>query len=127
VRKCYYYLKENHLHTFLDFITLPELSNSDYEEAIMQALDRSQHFVVIITQLEQLESHWIKLEMSTFEHEMSEGRKEHSNFIILVSDDVFDEILRTNKRCLPIRYRSMEIMRISGYRASLASYLTAVE
>ena len=126
-RKCYYYLKENHLHTFLDFITLPELSNSDYEEAIMRALDHSQHFVVIITKLEQLESHWIKLEMKTFEHEMSEGRKEHSNFIFLVSDDVFDKILSSNKRCLPIRYRSMEVIKISNYRETLSSYLAPLE
>lgn len=126
-RKCYHYLKENHLHTFLDFITLPELSNSDYEEAIMRALDNSQHFVVIITKLEQLESHWIKLEMKTFEHEISEGRKEHSNFIFLVSDDVFDKILNSNKRCLPIRYRSMEVIKISSYRETLSSYLTPID
>ena len=125
--KCYHYLKENHLHTFLDFITLPELSDSDYEEVIMRALDNSRHFVVIITKLEQLESHWIKLEMKTFEHEMSEGRKEGSNFILLVSEDVFDQIIKTNKRCLPIRYRSMEVMKISSYRDTLASYLTPGE
>jgi hypothetical protein len=82
---------------------------------------------VIITKLEQLESHWIKLEMKTFEHEMSEGRKEGSNFILLVSEDVFDQIIKTNKRCLPIRYRSMEVMKISSYRDALASYLTPGE
>jgi hypothetical protein len=83
--------------------------------------------VVIITKPEQLESHWIKLEMKTFEHEMSEGRKKGSNFIFLVSDDVFDLIISTNKRCLPIRYRSMEVMKISNYRETLASYLTPGE
>ncbi|MBR2987990.1 MAG: toll/interleukin-1 receptor domain-containing protein [Clostridia bacterium] len=127
VKKLYYYLKENHLHTFLDFITLPELSDSDYEEAIMNALDSSQHFVVVITKLEQLESHWIKLEMKTFKHEMSEGRKQNSNFIILVSDDVYDAIISSNKSCLPIRYRSVEVIKISAYRETLASYLTPTE
>ena len=122
--RMYAFCEMLHLSTFVDFKTLPELSNSEYEEAIMSALEKSKHFVVILTDLSQLEAHWIKLEMKIFEHEISEGRKDGSNFIMVVSDDVFDEVISSNKRCIPIRYRSFEIMRISDYREMLGSYLT---
>lgn len=120
---CYYFCKENHIQPFFDKITLPELSSSDYEEAIMNALDKSKHFLVILTDLKQLESHWIKLEMKTFEHEMSEGRKLGANFIFLVSENVYSEIIKTNKKCLPIQFRQFEVMKISEYKRILSNYL----
>ena len=107
-----------------DKVTLPELSESDYDEAIMKALDHSRHFLVIITDLAQLDTYWIKLEMKTFHHEIVEGRKENSNFIMLVTDRVYQEIVSSNKTVLPLRYRSCEIMRISDYKAALPGYMT---
>ena len=62
--------------------------------------------------------------MRMFHHEMSEGRKPDANFIMLVTNSVYDEIIRTNKACLPITYRSCEIMRISEYRDRIEKYLT---
>jgi len=124
VRNVYHFLKSKLLNVFFDKVTLPELSESDYDEAIMKALDHSRHFLVIITDLAQLDTYWIKLEMKTFHHEIVEGRKENSNFIMLVTDRVYQEIVSSNKTVLPLRYRSCEIMRISDYKAALPGYMT---
>lgn len=120
---CCHFLKEQHIHPFLDYAVLPELSNSDYEEAIMESLDHSRHFIVILTKLEYLKSHWIRLEMKTFEHEMAEGRKPEANMILLVSDSVYNSIVETNKKCLPIQFRVFEIIKISNYRDIILPYI----
>ena len=62
----YHFLQANMMNPFLDSFSLPELSNSDYEDAIMYALDHSDHFVVILSKLEYLQSNWVDLEMSAF-------------------------------------------------------------
>lgn len=50
-----------------------------HEDAIMYALDHSDHFVVILSKLEYLQSNWDQ-EMSAFLHEIREGRKAEANF-----------------------------------------------
>lgn len=122
-RSMYHYLRSNILFPFFDAISLPELSDSEYEDAIMNAIDHSKHFVIILSKLEYLESYWVQLEMKTFRHEMVEGRKENANFLMVVTDDVFKEISSSNKRCLPIQYRSCEIMRVDEYREKIIPYL----
>ena len=122
-RRIYSYCEMHHISPFLDFKTLPNLSKSEYEEAIMNALENSKHFIVVLTELSQLNSHWINLEMRVFEHEMSEGRKDNANFLFVVSDQVFEEIIASNKRCIPIQYRAFEIMQITDYREKLSNYL----
>lgn len=123
-RNLYLYLKRNLLYPFFDSYTLPELSNSEYEEAIMDAIERSKHFVVVISKLEYLESFWVALEMKTFQHELKEGRKTDANFMMIVSDEVADQIFTTNKKCLHIRYRNCEIIRISEYKERIIQYLS---
>ena len=119
----YHFLKTNLINPFYDKITLPELSKSEYEDAIMNAIDHSRHFAVILSDLKYLESHWVDLEMKTFRHEMVEGRKENANFLIIVTDAVYQQIISQNKQCLPIKYRSYEIMKISEYKNTLTDYL----
>jgi len=123
-RSVYRNIQSKMLTAFFDKVTLPELSESDYDEAIMTALDHAQHFLVIITNMEQLRSYWIRLEMKTFHHEMVEGRKENANFIMLVTDSVYKQIMDSNKTVLPLRYRSCEILKISNYKESLYGYLS---
>ena len=119
----YHYLQSNLLIPFLDKISLPEIAKSEYEDAIMNSLDNSKHFVVVISDLKYLNSHWIELEMKTFRHEIVEGRKQNSNFIIIVTDDVYKIIVETNKNCIDIKYRSYEIMTLSMYKELIINYL----
>ena len=41
----------------------------------MNAIDYSKHFVVELSNLEYLKSHWVTLEMKTFHHEWSRVEK----------------------------------------------------
>lgn len=124
VRNVYHFLQGNLLKVFFDKATLPELSRSDYEDAIYQSIDGAQHLILIITDLSQLKSKWIKLEYGTFLHERNEGRKKNSNVILLISAEVDRKIRETNKLCLPIQLRGCECMLISSYRESILSYLS---
>ena len=123
----YSFLKQNLLNAFYDKVTLPKLGKSEYHDAIMDSLDKSRNFILVISDLSYLESHWVKLEMSTFEKELDEGRKENGNFVIIVTQAIFDKIKETNKKCLPIQYRGCEIMLTSDYKEKLLSYIKPKE
>ena len=120
----YYYLKQNLKEAFYDKETLPEMSESQYRKSIMQALDGSTHFVLILSDLSFLNSYWVNLEMEVFQSEIDEGRKPNSNFIIVVTKEVYDEIMKSNKAALPIEYRRCEIMKVEDYKTKLLSYLS---
>lgn len=122
--KLYQYFKRNMKEVFFDKISLPEMSEAEYEDAIMNALDNSKHFIVVLSDLKYLESKWVTLEMKTFKSEINEGRKTDSNFIIVVTNDVYDQIISSNKKVLPIQYRRSEIVRFENYEKVLLSYVS---
>ena len=123
------YLHRNLKEVFFDKESLPELSKSDYEHAVMEALDRSKHFIVIISDITLLQSSsledgdWVRREMRAFNTEIQEGRKNGSNFIILASDEVCDRVFADNKRMLDIMWRWPEIIRFRDFESVLASYI----
>lgn len=126
----YKYLKRNLREVFFDRVSLPELSKSEYKNAILQALDRSRHFIVIVSHLQMLkakkeedESDWVQREMDLFHSELFEGRKENGNFIILVTDDVYMEIIDANKKNIDIKWRGYNLLRLSEYEDQILSYL----
>lgn len=89
----------------------------------MSAIEHSNHMIVVLSSLDYLKSHWVDLEMKTFRHEVVEGRKENGNIILVVTDQVYETIVSTNKQCLPIQYRSYEIMGVEDYQDSIVKYL----
>lgn len=119
----YYFMKRNMKEAFYDKESLPEMSESQYRKAIMQALDGSAHFVVLFSDLSFLESYWVKLEMEIFQSEIDEGRKKNSNFIMIVTNNIYEQIMASNKSVLPIDFRRCEIMRVEEYKSKLLSYI----
>ena len=126
----YRFLKAHMCEVFFDRISLPELSRSEYKDAILQAIDHSKHFVVIISEahlLEHLdyvdESDWVQREMDLFHSELFEGRKKDSNFVILVTDEVFGRITSQNKKNMDIKWRSYNLIRISEYKDQIINYV----
>ncbi|MCL2115189.1 MAG: toll/interleukin-1 receptor domain-containing protein [Methanobrevibacter sp.] len=99
------------------------MGEAEYRKAIMQALDMSDHFIVVISDLEYLSSKWIEEEMSTFHSEMKEGRKENSNFLFVVTEEVMETIICRNKKCFEIDYRRYEIIKISEFKEKLINYI----
>ena len=123
-------ISPNMREVFLDKISLPELSRAEYKDAILQALDKSKHFVVIISDVHLLEhldrideNDWVQREMDLFHSEIFEGRNKEGNFVILVTDNVFDEIKKHNKKNMDIKWRSYNLIRIREYKDQIMSYL----
>ena len=80
-----------------------------------------------MTQIETLQEtdsqDWVQREMEAFHTEIFEGRKEDSNFIILATDEVYNQIISQNKRNIYIDWRNYTILKISDYRETLMSYI----
>lgn len=103
--------------------TLPELSASEYENAIYDALKKSKHFVVVLSKLEYLQANWIKEEMSVFNRAIKEGRKPNGNFVFVATDELYKEIIGCNKMCLDERYCGYQILKMSEYEDTLMHYI----
>lgn len=122
--RIYRYCHKNMKEPFWSKKSLPELSKSDYEDAIYAALRNSKHFVIVLSKLEYLNANWIKTEMSTFHRAITEGRKMGANFVFVVTDDVYKAIIDSNKTCLDERYCGYQIIKMSEYEEVLVKYLS---
>lgn len=121
--KVYEYCNKHMKQPFWSKKSLPRLSKSEYSKAIDDALENSKHFVVVLSDLNYLNAEWISYEMDVFHNEKKEGRKDKSsNFVILVTDDIYDEIKK--KTVLPIAYRRYQIIKMSEYEETLAQYIS---
>ena len=120
----YRYFKKSLKEPFWSKVSLPELSESDYEKAIYAALENAKHFVVVLSDLRYLEDTWVEREMRIFHREINEHRKPaDTNFIFVVTDHLYDTILASNKTLLPIEYRGYQIIKMSEYEDTLLSYI----
>jgi len=122
-RRVYKHLKSRVKEVFLDAEVLPRLGQAEYRQAIMRALDHSDHFVVILSDLVYLDSDWVSEEMSTFRAEISEGRKKNANFLFIVTQNVMDRVRAENKKCIPIDYRKFEFILVSEFEEKLMDYV----
>lgn len=104
--------------------TLPELSKSEYEDAIYDALRKSRHFVVVLSNLKYLEASWVQREMKAFDRAITEGRKPGGNFVFVVTDTVYQRIIDEKKMCLDERYCGYQILKMSEYEETLIHYIT---
>ena len=86
-------------------------------------INKSKHFIIVLSKLEYLNTNWIGTEMRTFHTEIIEGRKKDANFVFVVTDDVYKEIISSNKICLDVRYRRYQIIKMSEFKEILPSYL----
>ena len=119
-----YHLCRRHMKVpFWSKRSLPELSKSEYEDAIYDALRKSKHFVVVLSNLKYLNAGWIMREMKAFDRAITEGRKPGGNFVIVATDKVYDEIIQCNKMCLDERYCGYQILKMSEYEKTLLSYI----
>lgn len=116
-KKVYDYLTQSGKEVFFAKETLPQLGESEYEEMIFDAIDRSKHMVLIGSNPDYLKTSWVKDEWSTFNNEIREGRK-NGNLILLLSDDIV-----LDKGRLPAQLRQREIVKMSKFRNRLLPYL----
>ena len=120
----YDYFRKNMKEPFWSKVSLPELSESEYEKAIYNALDKAKHFVVVLSDLSYMEDSWVEKEMRIFHREKNENRKpKDSNFVFVVTDDLYGEIIKSNKMLIPIEYRGYQIIKMSEYKTTLLQYV----
>ena len=86
-------------------------------------MPKSKHFVLVLSDLSYLSSDWIETETTIFDAEIKEGRKPDANFVFLVTDRLYDEIIAANKKNLPIEFRSYQILKMSNFRETLLDYV----
>ena len=116
-KKVYDYLTQSGKEVFFAKETLPQLGESEYEEMIFEAIDRSRHMILIGSNPDYLKTSWVKDEWSTFNNEIREGRKK-GNLILLLADDIAGD-----KGRLPGQLRQKEIVKMSEFRSRLLAYL----
>ena len=74
--RLYRYLKDNGFYVFLSSMELRRLKESEYMDAISDALDSTYHLIVLGSSRENIMSKWVKFEWSTFLNEQLSGRKD---------------------------------------------------
>ena len=120
----YDFFRKNMKEPFWSKVSLPELSESEYENAIYDALDKAKHFVVVLSNLSYMKDSWVEREMRIFHREKNENRKDKdSNFVFVVTDDLYKQIINSNKTLIPIEYRGYQIIKMSEYQDSLLQYI----
>ena len=66
---------------------------------------------------------WMQEEMDVFHTEWIEGRKPEGNFIIIVTDDVYRQIVDANKKNIDLRWRRPTLIKLSEFRDLLPGYI----
>lgn len=110
----YNYLKQKGFLVFLSSKELERMKDSEYMDAISDALDSAYHLIVFSTSKENVVSKWVKFEWSTFLNEILSGRKEGQILTILRKMSVPD---------LPIQLRRYESFTNEDYVDKILSYV----
>lgn len=110
----YDFLKSNGIYTFLASKELRKMGESEYMEAISEALDSACHLIVLTSAKQNVESKWVKFEWSTFLNEILSERKKGQIMTILKDLDVHE---------LPIVLRKYESFTTDNYRERIISYV----
>lgn len=96
-------LKEG-LNVFLSEKSLPAIANADYIAEIDKALENTRHLIVIASDVENINSGWVRYEWSSFLNEKLSGRK-NGNIITVVTNNIsFDK--------LPLGLRHYEVINV---------------
>lgn len=113
-KKVHDVLSDAGLKVFLSEIELPAIANADYTAEISKALDNSRHMLVVASNVENINTGWVRYEWGSFLNEKLSGRKD-GNIITLITNNVRIEELPMGLR----QYQAINIQDI----ASLARWL----
>ena len=117
-RKIYDFLKQNGKEVFFSRESLPQLGQSEYEDAIYEALEHSKHFVLVGSNPEYFKTDWVSREWKYYNNKNRESEKP-GNLIIILPSEYVDE-----KDMLPPQLRyNVEKVRMVEFKERLLSYL----
>ena len=116
-RRVYDYLLSAGKRVFFACEVLPDLGKTEYRDAIMDALDHSQHLVLVTSKLDYITSNWVKEEWSFFASKLIED--DHKGNIALIVHDDF----KVEKKLLPPNLRYKQRFLMSNFKNSLLKFL----
>ena len=110
----YQYLTDNGFHVFLSSKELRRMKDSEYIDAISDALDSAYHLIVLSSSASNIKSKWVKFEWTTFLNEVLSERKK-GQIMTLVNNISVAE--------LPIQLRHYEMFHLDDYKERILSYI----
>lgn len=116
-RRVYDYLLGEGKRVFFACEVLPDMGKTEYRDAIMDALDHSQHFVLVTSKLDYITSNWVKEEWSFYVSKLIEDNHK-GNLAIIIHDD-----FKVEKNQLPPNLRYKQRLLMSNFKESLLKYL----
>lgn len=122
----YNYLKSYLKNPFLDTMHLPELFPSELRQSKMTAIQNSANFVVVASDITHLSDKRVEVEMNSFHYKMVLEKGNNAHFLIVVTEDVYDQIMSSNKIVLDSKFRDYEIIKISSssdYKDQILGFL----
>ena len=116
-REIYSFLTKNGLSVFFADIELQKIGKADYSVAIDEALDESEHMVVVASNLENLKSEWVLYEWRTFCDDIRSGYRHGANIVTILDPSI-------EKRDLPASLRHKESFSFVNYVEKILGYLS---
>lgn len=111
----YDFLVGQGLSVFLACRELKRIGEAEYALSIDEALDNTEHMIVMVSSIDHLHSKWVRYEWSTFSNDKKSGYREGNLLVIK-----FPEV---DQKELPASLRHNETFFFDSYKNSLLYYL----
>lgn len=114
--RVYRFLTEHGKTVFLANLELKKVGNTRYFEIIDDAIDSSEHMIVVATRPEYVQSTYVKHEWTTFANEQNCGRKSGNLMSVIARDVPVD--------ALPITLRNMQFFYVDAFERDILGFLS---
>lgn len=111
----YDFLTASGLSVFIASEELKKIGESQYADAIDEALDDSDHIVVVASSLDNIRSKWVKYEWSTFSNDLKSGYRDGNLLTILIGNIKLKD--------LPPSLRHHQSFNYESYKNDILGYL----
>ncbi|THB69645.1 MAG: TIR domain-containing protein [Desulfovibrio sp.] len=91
-RQVYDFLESRGIRAFLSELAIPEVSEAEYRRVIDQAVEDCEHFVVVGSSRENVESSWVEAEWGMFLNEKRSGRKQGNLVTVLAQGMAIEDL-----------------------------------
>jgi len=114
-REVYHFLASRGVEVFFSEISLAQLGEADYREAIDSALERAEHMLVVCSTQEHVNSSWVKAEWGAYVNELRSGRKDGNLVTVLAGGMGINELPLTLRQFEVVPFSSDNLFRLLPY------------
>lgn len=111
----YDFLEANGIHCFLACRELDKIGEAQYANAIDDALDCSEHMIVVASSAEHIKSKWVQAEWGTFVNDLRSNYR-NGNLVNILCGDI-------QLRDLPPRLRHQQTFPFETFREHILAYI----